>query len=369
MTTRILILGGYGNFGAHIARKLSVEEGLEIIVAGRSLEKGQALVKELHGNASPPRAVKLDIAQNLPHVLENMKPDIVIHTCGPFQGQGYDVARDCIEGGCHYIDLADGREFVSGISALDAAAKEKGVAVISGASSVPCLTAAVLDHHLPQFGKLKEIDYGISTAQRANTGLATTAAVLGYVGKPFKTLIGGKMREVHGWQGLARRKYPGLGARLLGYCDVPDLDIFPTRYESLETIRFRAGAELSVIHLGLWGLSWLVRAGLVKSLAPMAGRLMKMSHWLDALGSDKSGFHMYMTGTDALGKPKTVRFYLIAKSGDGPFIPSTPAILCAKMLARRELQRRGAFPCVGVISLVQYLEGLSGLDITPVFDA
>ena len=59
------------------------------------------------------------------------------------------VARACINQRCHYLDLADAREFVATIDALDADAKANDVLVVSGASSVPCLTAAVIDAYLP----------------------------------------------------------------------------------------------------------------------------------------------------------------------------------------------------------------------------
>lgn len=361
MTKRILIIGAYGNFGSRITAKLCAEPGIQVIAAGRSEEKCRAIA-----DRHKIEYCVLDIGQNMSASLQNVRPDIVIHTSGPFQGQGYDVAEACIEYGCHYIDLADGREFVTGITRLDQSAKAKGVAVITGASSVPTLTSAVIEKYMPEFQSLMSVDYGITTAQRTNTGLATTKAVLSYAGKPFTTLVDGKKQDVYGWQGTVLRKYPELGWRLLGNCDVPDLDLFPKRYGILQNIRFRAGLEISVVHLGLWAMSWLVRAGILKSLEPLAERLLAMSRMLDPVGSDESAFHMQLAGTGSDGLAKTKTFYLIAKSGHGPFIPSIPSILCAKMLARGEISQTGAFPCVGIISLQQYIEGMRDLNIRDV---
>lgn len=369
MTKRILILGGYGNFGSRITEKLVAERDIQVIIAGRSEEKCRAAAEKYKSFANPPEYFVLDIGKDLSSALRQTRPDIVIHTSGPFQGQGYHVAEACIDFGCHYIDLADGREFVSNIGTLNQKAKEKGVTVISGASSVPCLTSAIIDHYLPQFQKLVSIDYGITTAQRTNTGLATTEAVLGYAGKPFKTLLNGKVQDVFGWQDLTLRKYPQLGWRLLGNCDVPDLALFPRRYKDMENIRFRAGLEISGVHLGLWVLSWLVRLKFIKSLAPLGGFLLRASRLFDRIGGDSSAFHMEMSGRDKDGKAKTEIFYLLAKSGHGPFIPAAPAILCAKMLARGRIEERGAFPCVGVICLEEYLKELQELDICVIADA
>lgn len=356
---RVLIIGGYGNFGRFIAKRLALCNTLTLIIAGRTLSKAQALANELNAEAA-----YIDINSPLLETLCELKPDIVIHTSGPFQSQGYDVAEACIDSGAHYIDLADGREFVSGINALDEKAKRAGVVVISGASSVPCLTSALIDHYKNEFDVLDDVDYGITTAQRTTRGLATTAAILSYTGKPFKTLIDGEMQNVFGWQSLHARKYSTLGKRLLGNCNVPDLELFPSRYPQLKTIRFYAGLELPFIHITLWGLSWLVRVGLIKNLESSASLLLKLSFLFDWLGSSNSAFHMTLKGREKSGNNKTIHFEIIAKSGDGPYIPCMPAILLAQKIANGEIQSTGATACVGMISKTEYLDALNGLDIS-----
>lgn len=359
MTTRILVLGGYGNFGSFICHRLAETAGLTLIVAGRSLEKAELLADSL----PDAEAVQIDVTEDISDALGRLRPDIVIHTSGPFQGQGYAVAEACIRAGAHYIDLADGRGFVSGIGSLEEDALRQNVLVVSGASSVPCLTAALVDHYRDRFAELHELDYAISTAQRTGRGLATTAAILGYTGKPFSTLIDGRQQTVHGWQGMISRRYRDLGRRLLSYCDIPDLALFPARYPELRSIRFRAGLEVPLVHAGLWALSWLVRARLLSSLQPFAPLLLRLSSWFDAFGGEASGFHMDMKGSDREGAEKLLSFELIARSGDGPNIPCIPAILLAQRLATGALTARGAMPCIGLISLEDYLGALEPLDI------
>lgn len=363
MSTRVLIIGAYGNFGSYITKKLVYEPDLQLIISGRSEEKCRALTDQYKDAPHPLTWRVLDIGKDFPQTLRTIAPDIVIHTSGPFQGQGYDVADACIAQGCHYIDLADGRDFVCGIGALDQKAKEKGVSVISGASSVPCLTSAIIDHYLPEFKKIIAVHYAISTAQRTPPGIATTAAILGYAGKPFRTLINGEARDVYGWQNLHSHVYPELGRRWLGNCDIPDLSLFPQKYKDLRTIRFYAGLEVPAVHISLWALSWLARAGLIRRLERWAGFLGGAGRGFDCFGSKNSAFYMQMSGTGHDEAPKTEIFTLIARSGDGSFIPCIPSILLTKMLARREFQKAGAFPCMGLISLDQYLEELRGMDI------
>jgi len=154
MVARILIIGGYGNFGSYIARSLAADKNIRLLIGGRSADKAQAFATSLDvAHAAEGHAI--DIDGDLAEALARIAPDIVIHTTGPFQMQDHRVARECIAQGCHYLDLADAREFVATIDRLDADAIAKGVLVVSGASSVPCLTAAVIDHYLPAFRPLE----------------------------------------------------------------------------------------------------------------------------------------------------------------------------------------------------------------------
>lgn len=363
MIQRVLIIGGYGNFGSFISKILAKEAYLQVIVAGRSLQKAQAFIDTIEAK-NPLEIAQVDIHHgDISRTLTLTRPYIVIHTSGPFQGQSYRVADACIHAGIHYIDLADGRQFVSGIVGLDSIARQKDVLVISGASSVPCLTSALVDYYQAQFNTIEDLEYGITTAQKTARGLATTAAILGYTGKGFETLIDGAPKKIFGWQGLKARKYTRLGWRLLGNCDVPDLALFPQRYPTIKTIRFYAGLEIPFIHVTLWGLSWLVRAGMIQHLDRYASLLLKLSYMFDWLGSSRSAFHMTVSGKDTQGLNKKMTFELTAQSGDGPYIPCMPAILIAKKLALKQITARGAYPCVGFISRDEYLDALSNLDI------
>jgi saccharopine dehydrogenase-like NADP-dependent oxidoreductase len=363
MTARVLIIGGYGNFGSFITKSLARDRNIQLIIAGRSIEKANALAAGLEA-ANRPESIALDITENLESSLTTIRPNITIHTSGPFQTQGYHVANVCIEVGSQYIDLADGRTFVAGISELDQHARDNGVLVVSGASSVPCLTAALVDHYKHEFSALESLDYGITTAQKTTRGLATTAAILWYTGKSFKTLIGGVMKDVYGWQNLHSRNYPGIGRRMLGNCEIPDLDLFPERYPSLKTIRFYAGLELPLVHMTLWMISGLVRIGLIRKLERAAPLLLRISFLFDRFGTQTSAFHMVLTGTDKSGASKQVTFDLTADKGDGPYIPCMPAILLARKLVNREIVKTGATPCVDLITLDEYLSALGDMNIS-----
>ncbi len=60
-----------------------------------------------------------------PRRLAALRPDLVINMVGPYNGQSYAVAEAAIACGAHYCDIADAREFVTGIGVLDDAARAR----------------------------------------------------------------------------------------------------------------------------------------------------------------------------------------------------------------------------------------------------
>jgi len=225
------------------------------------------------------------------------------------------------------------------------------------------LSAAVIEAHRARFRTLDSIEVGISPGNRTPRGEATTRAILSYVGMPFMALIEGQCRTVHGWQSLRRIVYPGVGARWLARCEVPDLSVLPARYPQLQTCDFRAGLELRRMHFGLWLVSWLVRAGVVRGLQRWTRALLRLSHrWLET-GSDVGVMHVDMSGTGHDDLPLRLRWLIVAREGDGPQIPCTAAILLAKSLARGALPGAGAKPCLDVFTLDQFLQALDGYAI------
>jgi hypothetical protein len=360
----VLLLGGYGAFGGRIAERLAGLPDLRLIIAGRSLERARSFAAGLAPSSRATLATaELDASRIGEQDLDALAANIVINASGPYQWQDYALARACIAAGAHYIDLADARAFVVGIGSLDALAKRAGVLVVSGASTVPAIPAAVIDHLAPGFGSLRSAETIIAPGNSFDPGLATTQSILSGLGRPFAS--GAEPGSaVHGWQHLRRRVIPDLGARWIGACETPDLDLLPRRYPGLESAQVFAALEVGAFHLGLWGLSWLVRAGILRRPERLARPLLAAKRALRFLGSDKGGMMVAVQGTDPDGRPKQVAWRLIAPHGQGPYIPATPSVILTKRLLAGTLATRGAMPCVGLVTLADFLSEVADLDIT-----
>ncbi|MBA4009648.1 MAG: hypothetical protein C0510_13225 [Erythrobacter sp.] len=359
---RAAIIGGYGNFGTHVARSLAGDPAIQLIIAGRSLAKAKAAAAALDA-ANPAEAGAYDLA-GPPKALAALRPDLVINMVGPYNGQSYAVAEAAIACGAHYCDIADAREFVTGIGRLDEKAKAAGVAVIAGASSIPALTAAYADAVREEMHTIHTLDYGISGAEQSNAGAGTVAAVLSFVGQRFTQLIGGRMTEVTGWGDQRRVLIPGIGARWFGRANAPDLDLFAARYPGIQDHAFWAGHAILPMHFATALMGWLTRLGLLPRLDRFAPQLVRIARLFDGLGTGTSGFFMTIEGEGPDGEPLTRRHWIVARSGHGPYIPCIPVILIARTMAAGRRYDPGARPCLGIVSLAEFRAAFAAFDVT-----
>jgi hypothetical protein len=203
----------------------------------------------------------------------------------------------------------------------------------------------------------------IAPANSFHPGLATTQSILATVGRPIALPKGNAPAMGYGWQGLRRTRLPGLGPRWLGLVDVPDLDLFPRRYAGLRSVEVYAALEIGAFHLALWGLSWLVRAGVVRNPAALARPLLAVKRASHFLGTETGGMAVTLEGSDERGAPKRVVWYLVAGRSHGPYIPAIPSVVLAKRLLDGRLTARGAMPCAGLFTLAEFMQEVADLDI------
>ena len=206
MAFRVVVLGGYGQFGGRIAQTLAGDDGIEVVVAGRdaarAAEVAAAIAREC-GRRVEFAAIDV-LSREIAPRLRQLEPSLVVHAGGPFPPRDHTVARAALSVGAHYVDLADARAFVCGIRDIDDAARSRDRLVVSGASSVPGLSSAVVDAFAHEFDALASIDFGISPGNRTPNGSATIAAITSYVGKRFGVWHEGAWQPAYGWQRLRR---------------------------------------------------------------------------------------------------------------------------------------------------------------------
>ncbi|MGA8398950.1 MAG: saccharopine dehydrogenase NADP-binding domain-containing protein [Stellaceae bacterium] len=367
MPRAVLVVGGTGAFGGRLVAGLYETTDFDVVIAGRDIDRATAAAAALGPRA---RALRLDAATVEADELRASDAFVLVDAAGPFRGASTRLARAAINAGLHYIDLADGRDFVAGFGALDELARAAGVVALTGASSTPALSHAVLDRLTEGWRRIDTVEIAISPGNRNSPrGLSVIRAILSYAGKPIRVFDGGGWTERPGWGRPVRREMPGLGKRWLSLCETPDLDLVPERFAPRQAAVFRAGLELSAMHLGLYLGGLLVRARLVPSLVPFAKPLRWMAERMKGLGSDRGGMVVEVRGIDAAGVAARAVWSLVAEAGDGPAVPTLPALAAIRALADGSLSQPGARACAGVLNLDAIAREFAPYRISTQFEA
>ncbi len=363
---KILILGGYGVFGGRLARLLADLNGLELLVCGRNLSAAEAFCASYVGgpHVRPLRIERASIAT----ALDRERPDLVVDASGPFQDygdNGYSVIEACIAARIDYLDFADAADFVFGVSRFDAAAKAAGIFVLSGVSSFPVLTAAVL-REMAKTMEVGSVEGGIAPSPYAGIGLNVMRAVVGYAGSPVKL-----QRDGRAGQGIglaeSRRFTVAVPGRLplrnlhFSLVDVPDLQVLPPEHPTLTDIWMGAGPVPEVLHRVLNLLAKARARFHLPSLEPLSPLFYRVLN-LMKFGEHRGGMYVRARGQHA-GTPVELSWHLLAEGDDGPYIPSMAIEAVIRKLVGGEHPADGARPATHALELADYEALFAGRSI------
>ncbi len=357
---KILIIGGYGTFGGRLAHLLADDERLTLLIAGRSKQKAQAFCEQL-----PAKTNKLplffDRDGDVVSQIRDISPTLVVDATGPFQIYGedpYRVIKACIANGVDYVDLADGTDFVRNVGQFDQEAKAGNIFVLSGVSSLPVLSAAVIRRLSKDLRKINSITAGIAPSPYAGVGLNVIRAISSYAGKRLQLVRDHQPTFAYALTETMRYTIcpPGrlpLNNNLFSLVDVPDLQVLPDAWPELDSIWMGAGPVPEILHRMLIGLSWLVRIRVLPSLLPFASLfhfVMNILRW----GDHRGGMFVLIQALDQDGKQVERSWHLVAEGNDGPFIPSMGVTALIKNILSGKKTHSGARPGTQDVELEDY---------------
>jgi hypothetical protein len=353
---KVLIVGGYGTFGGRLVDLLADEARLVLIVAGRSTPRAVEFCSRRNAQA---RLVptEFDRDGDVGEQLGKWAPDVLVDASGPFQAYGerrYGLIEACIAQHVQYLDLADGAEFVDGVSAFDAAARLAGVSVLSGVSSFPVLTAAVVRHLSLGMSRVVTIRAGIAPSPYAGVGANVIRAIASYSGKSVALRRGGTSTVGYAFTESIRFTIapPGkvpLRNTLFSLVDVPDLRALPKLWPEADEVWMGAGPVPQILHRALIACAWLVRWRLFPSLLPLAGLMSAAVNRL-RWGEHRGGMFVTVDGLDGRQRELKRSWHLLAEGDDGPYIPS----MAIEAVIRKMLD--GHPPAPGARAAVHELE-------------
>ncbi|MDE0680884.1 MAG: DUF4166 domain-containing protein [Gammaproteobacteria bacterium] len=359
-TIRLLIIGGYGTFGGRLAELLCRERRVSLVIAGRSKSAALAFCHALPPGASR-EALAVDRDGDVARRIEKVNPDIVVDASGPFQSYGtdpYRVVKAALATRTHYLDLADGPEFVRGIRQFDGTAKEKGLVVLSGVSSFPVLSAAMVRDLANDFGRIDSITGGIAPSPYAGVGYNVIRAIAGYAGKEIPVRRQGSkqfacaLRETRRFTIAPPGEVP-LFPRTFSLVDVPDLQLLADEWQQVKEVWMGAAPEPAILHGLLRWFAGLVSLGLVPSLAPLA-RLIHSTANNVRWGEHRGGMFVEVRGRNADGADISRSAHLLAEGHHGLYIPSMAVEAIVRNWLDGRPPRAGARPATAELELSDY---------------
>ena len=367
---RVLIIGGYGTFGGRLMRLLANEPKLTLICAGRTRAKAEAFIGTLDARAEL-IAAQIDRNGDLVSDFSEWQPDLIVDASGPFQIYGdapYRVVEAAIAARIDYVDIGDGAEFVAGISDFNDLAKTAGVSALSGASTYPALSSAVVDALTEDWQSVHVIESGLAPSPRAGLGRNVIEAIMTYAGKPVPVIRDGHAESA---PALINSRYftvapPGvepLPKMRYSLVALPDQILFPSVWSDLKDLWPGVGTRPQFMLRFLNLCAMPVRWGILKSLSPFAG----IAYWIMGKlpwGAHRGGMILRVAGRGGDGKPVQREWHMIAEGDDGPFIP---AMAVAALVRRRLSGQRpdhGARPAIGELSLADFETQFATKDIS-----
>jgi hypothetical protein len=325
---RILIVGGYGIFGGRLVELLEDDARLTLLVAGRSLSLAREYCAGRRKAAAQLLPTRFDRTSDDARQLAALRPTVVVDASGPFQAYGshrYRLIEHCIDCEVHYLDLADGSDFVAGVVKFDAAARAAGVYVLSGVSSFPVLTAAVVHRLSTGMAMVHSIRGGIAPSPYAGVGLNVIRAIASYSGQRISLKRGGHVATGCPFTESMRFAIavPGripLESKRFSLVDVPDLRTLADLWPQTADVWMGAGPVPVPLHWALTAFAWLVRSRLLPGLSWMAGAMHLVTNHV-RWGEHRGGMFVEVQGQGKDGDPIVREWHLLAEGDDGPLIP------------------------------------------------
>ena len=182
---RILLYGANGSTGELVAEE-AVRRGHRPLLAGRSAEKLRPIAERL---SLPMLAVDLGDRAALEKAVASV--DVVFHAAGPFVHTSAPMLEACLASRTSYVDVTGEIPVFEHTLSLDARAKERGVALISGVGFDVIPTDCLAKYVADQVPGAVRLELAIAANGRPSAG--TTKSVLELLPKGNMVRRGGKL--------------------------------------------------------------------------------------------------------------------------------------------------------------------------------
>jgi hypothetical protein len=177
---RVVVLGGLGLFGRTAAEELR-GHGIAVKTASRSA------AADIRVDANNIESIRATIRSD----------DVVLDAAGPFHLRSTALIRAAIEIGFDVIDINDNLGYAESVVAMEPRIAAAGIRVLSSASTVSAVAAAVLRHS--QVAEPRYLAAYLAPASRHTANVGTALSLINSVGQPVRVFRDGRLQTRIGW--------------------------------------------------------------------------------------------------------------------------------------------------------------------------
>jgi hypothetical protein len=368
---KLLILGGYGNTGHLIARLLLQEADVQLILAGRSVEKAEDLARLFNDRFEGDRVKGIyadaSDAENLKQVFHGVDMVIVASSTAIYAKQ---VAMAALEVGVDYMDIQYSTEKTSLLKSMAFEIENSGRCFITDGGFHPGLPAALVHYVARHYDKLEKANVG-SVIKVDWAGLSVTESTA----YEF-------MAELTDFEALVFKKGKWEKARLQGMLDIITMDFgggFGRQYAYpmfLEEMRCLPEAYPSLSETGFyvggfnWFVDWLI--------FPLAAILLKLFPQRAARPTTK----LMVWGLKTFSKPPYGTLLRVESAGikdrqpitedvtlyheDGYMFTAIPVVACLLQYLDESIKKPGLWTQANIVEPNRLMKDMErmGIDIT-----
>ncbi len=314
--TRIVVVGGYGFFGAAAVERLRADGLLPLV-----------------GSRRAGADVRVDV-ENAASLRAALRPgDVVVDTVGPFQDRTTALVEAAIDVGFDVIDISDSVAYAEAVCALQPRINARGIRVLTSCSSVSAISAAAIT--MSGVAEPLRLTAFLVPAAKYAAYPSTVESLARSVGRPVRVWRGGRLETRVGWRDTHWMDLPPPIGRRCGHLfESADSVTLPGIWPSLK--RAEMYVDVNVPGFGavmsLASRSRAVRALVRRCRTPGLALARRLG--------TAAGCMAYAIE----GRGGEVRQFALLAANQGYFIPIVPAVMAARCIAQGRLPQRGLIP-------------------------
>ncbi len=310
---RVVVLGGAGQFGRTAAEELR-KLGVPALTASRKAPADLCI------DANDSHSVRASLR----------KEDVVIDTAGPFFSRSPALIEMAIEVNFDVVDINDDLGYAEQVAGLEPQITAAGIRVLSSASSVSAVSAAVINHSgiaLP-----RRVTSFLAPASRHTANVGTAASLWRSIGRPVRVFRDGKLVTRIGWSESRNFAMPRPVGKIKGHLfESADALYLPRIWPMLRDVSMYVDSNT------LGANSILQLAAFSEPLREVVERKVHMGAWL----ARKFGSSVGGIGYEIEGCHGRVSRHAIVSAENSFVAAVAPAVLAARSIGRGEFNDEG----------------------------